>query len=712
MNDKVNILIVDDLPDKLLAFQSILEELHENLVFARSGREALQKLLEHDFAVILLDVNMPDIDGLETAKLIRQYRRTRQTPIVFITSYMDDFQTIRGYALGAVDYISMPVVPVILRSKVKVFVDLYRMHIQLQKQVEEREALARAEAARDASEIARRRADLLADASHILTHSLDIDAIINGLLTFALSNFASVAIVTLFQDDRPQDRRKLTRASLAFGEHEEFRVTPEDFRVELEELPSQLMQAIAKISIKNELINLAHAGALKLPANDFQDRTLPLGAVKLLPMFGRGKLIGAIVLGIQNSPTQESDDSVLKEIASRSAIVIENALLYGAIRDANRHKNEFLAMLSHELRNPLAPIRNAAHILQAQPGKAEQVRWAGEIISRQVEHMAHIMNDLLDVSRIARGVVVLEKQKILLADVIERSLETCRPLLEASQHQLEISLPEEEIELQGDPVRLSQIFSNLIHNSTKYSPNGSQIWLSASYEEKEVVISVRDNGHGIEAGLLPHIFDLFVQGDTSIERQQSGLGVGLTLVKHLVDLHFGSIEAKSLGIGKGAEFIVRFPARCTQSVAVGAASNTQASISHRGRVLVVDDLEVSANSMKLLLEMKGYESAVAHDGPSALIAVDNFRPDVILLDIGLPGMDGYEVSRQLHKDSGDDAPFIIALTGYGQEADRQKAADSGIDLHVVKPADVDELLTQIAAFCAARIRPYDKTEVA
>ena len=719
MNDKVNILIVDDLPDKLLSFQSILEELQENLIFARSGREALQKLLEYDFAVILLDVNMPDMDGLETATLIRQYRRTKQTPIVFVTAYMDDFQSMRGYALGAVDYISVPVVPEILRSKIKVFVDLYRMHIQLRKQAEEREALARAEAARDAAEIARRQADLLADASHILTRSLDIDAIVNGLLIFALSYFSDVAMVMLFKDDR-----RLTRASLVSGGDESAQ-NESPHIAELSELSPQLMQAIANIDIKDDLIDLTEAGTLNFSGHGAVQKTLALGPAKLMPLICRGQLIGAMLLGeslisdksasrgktasIKEGFSKADNDSLLKEIASRSAIAIENALLYGAIREGDRHKSEFLAMLSHELRNPLAPIRNAVHILKLQPDCAEKIQWAGEVISRQVEHMTHIMNDLLDVSRIARGVVAIEQRKLLLGEVIDRSIETCKPLLETNRNQLDVSMPAENIELQGDIVRLSQIFSNLIHNAIKYSAEGSKICLKATYDADEVTISVCDNGHGIAPELLPRIFELFVQGDNSIERKQSGLGVGLTLVKHLIALHHGQIEAKSAGAGKGAEFIVRLPARCVTQAAPVSAPVVHLTKSLAGRVLVVDDLESSAESMKMLLELQGYKAAAVHDGPAALEAVAHFQPGVILLDIGLPGMDGYEVARQLHKNMGNSTPFIIALTGYGQQSDREKAAASGIDAHFVKPADIDELLAKIAAVYAGR---RNKSEVA
>lgn len=708
MSETVNILIVDDLPEKLLVCQSILEELQQNLVLARSGREALQKLLEDDFAVILLDVNMPDMDGFETAKLIRQYRRTKQTPIVFITAYMDDIQSMRGYALGAVDYISTPVVPDVLRSKVKVFVDLYRMQVQLRRQAEEREALARAEAARDAAEVAMRRADLLADASHILTRSLDIDSIINGLLTFSISHFAAISVVLLFSETG-----KMTRASLLYYEHN-YR------RVDIELLPAPVNAAIERISLKDDLLDIADAGELSVLRDGASALTLVLGVAKLLPLFARGTLIGAILLA--QGPdilNDRDDDNLLKEIAGRAAIAIENSLLYSAIREGDRHKNEFLAMLSHELRNPLAPIRNAVHILQAQPSINAQAQWATEAIARQVDHMAHLLNDLLDVSRIERGAVTIKQSKIFLSEIIERALETSQPLLDASQHRLEVQLPPYDVELHGDIVRLAQVFSNLLNNAIKYSPEGSDIWISAIHRDNDVTVSVRDNGHGIDAEFMPRIFDLFSQGDKSIDRTQSGLGVGLSLAKHLIALHNGTIEAKSAGLDKGSEFVVTLPGKRVEqntryqtnnanalagadvAITTSAENNHEDGVDYSGRVLVVDDLETSAQSMKILLELKGYQVEAVHDGPAALKLATQFKPDVVLLDIGLPGMDGYEVSRQLHLRLPTATPFIIGLTGYGQESDRAKSTEAGFDAHVVKPANIDELLVLIAKYCDA-----------
>ena len=700
MEDQVNILIVDDLPEKLLVFQSILEELQQNLVMVRSGREALQQLLERDFAVILLDVNMPDIDGFETARLIRQYRRTKQTPIVFITAYVDEIQAVRGYALGAVDYISTPVVPEILRSKIKVFVDLYRMHNQLRRQAEEREALARAEAARAAAEAAMRRADLLSEASHIFARSLDIDTTIQGLLDFAVPQFAPIAIVTLFNEQGEMRSHAAWHEALQQHAGEVL-------------LPAPISAAITRVNIDEDMLVLRETQwTVSVCGDNDVDRTeLAIVCAKVLPLFTRGRAIGAIVFGGTNADTMppdfNNDDALLKEVASRAAIALENALLYRAIREGDRRKNEFLAMLAHELRNPLAPIRNAVHVLQFENTSEDELTWATDVIGRQVDHMARMMDDLLDVSRIARGTVSIQQEPVLLSTIIERSIETSAPLIEARQHKLWLDMPPHEITVQGDLVRLAQIFSNLLNNAVKYSPPGSDIWVKAVFNADHIVVSVRDNGDGISAEFLPRVFDLFAQSDKAIDRTQSGLGVGLTLVKHLVDLHRGSIDVKSAGLGKGAQFTVTLPARRHERV-VAANVAEKPRVAAGGRVLIVDDLQSSAESMQLLLKMKGYEVETAFDGPAAIAAIANFKPDVVLLDIGLPGMDGFEVARRVRADTTLQQPFLIALTGYGQEADRLAAVEAGFDAHIIKPADIDALLKLIHDYCVTRTHKPSK----
>ena len=523
--EKARILVVDDLPEKHVVFRTILEELDQEVISAYSGKEALRCVLEMEFAVILLDVNMPDIDGLETAGLIRQYRKSAQTPIVFITAYVDEVQASRGYALGAVDYIPSPVIPEVLRSKVKVFVDLFRMNRQLQLQVAEREQLARSEAALAAAEA------------------------------------------------------------------------------------------------------------------------------------------------------------------------------------ADMRKNEFLAMLAHELRNPLAPIRNAVHIMNRIEMTHPALTMARDVIARQADHMSRLIDDLLDVSRIVQGKVTVHAEQLALAVLMERSVEASLPKLDAVNQVLDIVLPPGEVVVNGDVVRLAQVLSNLINNASKFSPPGSTIYLHAAYAGGQLAITVRDKGAGIDAAFLPRVFDLFAQADHSLDRSQGGLGIGLTLVKHLVELHGGRVTAHSDGLGCGTEVTVYLPAQQAVPGAPGQAGPAVPEIAPpapRSKVLVVDDLAESAQTMQMLLQMEGYDVRIATEGMAALKLAEEFRPDAVLLDIGLPGMNGFEVALRLRKQPSSSHALMIALTGYGEAGSRQASEEAGFDYHMVKPANVQLLLSMLADPQAAR----------
>lgn len=363
-----------------------------------------------------------------------------------------------------------------------------------------------------------------------------------------------------------------------------------------------------------------------------------------------------------------------------------------ALREADRRKDEFLATLAHELRNPLAPIRNSLNILRMTTSNDPTAERVYEMMERQVNHMVRMVDDLMEVSRITRGLIELRKEEVDLAAIIRSAVETSQPIIEAGEHQLAITLPSEPILLKGDAVRLSQVFANLLNNAAKYTDRGGQIWLSVKQEKNEVVVTVRDTGIGISAPMLPKIFDMFMQADRSTHRSQSGLGIGLTLVKKLVELHDGSISVCSDGPGKGSEFIVRLPVD-----AIPKERTTKPAVGQRGdrlpqrRVLVVDDNKDSAASMGMLLKFLGTDVQVAYDGATALAAIESYRPDVVLLDIGMPGMDGFEVARQVRQRAEFDGTMLIALTGWGQAEDRQRTQMAGFDHHLVKPADITTL---------------------
>lgn len=665
--EKVSILVVDDLPEKHVVFRSILDELGQNVVSARSGQEALRYILEQEFAVILLDVNMPDIDGLETASLIRQYKKSAQTPILFITAYVDERQAKRGYALGAVDYIPSPVVPEVLRSKVRVFVELFRMNRQLQQQAAAREALARSEAARAAAEDAIHRADYLAEASQLLSRSLNIEDTIQALFDVAVPMLAERATLALVTDDtitRIETHPKADGPDAG--------------------LTDSLHEALAR-SLDNKNFELWHEGSQ---------------AAAICPLLAGGRVRGALVLQAAYETLDAARVALAKEVVSRASIAMENARLYTAVQEADRRKNEFLAMLAHELRNPLAPIRNAVHIMQGEDVTQPTMNWARDVIGRQADHMARLIDDLLDVSRIVQGKVVVKPEKLTLNSLIERSVEASAPRVDAREQRLHVELPEQPIVLNGDTVRLAQVLSNLINNASKFSGPNTRITLAATYAEGEVKISVKDEGAGIDPAFLPHIFDLFVQADQSLDRAQGGLGIGLTLVKHLVEMHGGRVAAHSDGVGQGAEMVVTLPAQVAGEADAthkpARVRKAASGVKAPPRILVVDDLAASAETLMTLLEMEGFQVRIANEGMEALRIAEEFRPDVVLLDIGLPGMNGFEVAHRLRTNPASREALLIALTGYGEAESRLRSAQAGFDFHMVKPADVNLLLSMLS----------------
>jgi PAS domain S-box-containing protein len=371
-----------------------------------------------------------------------------------------------------------------------------------------------------------------------------------------------------------------------------------------------------------------------------------------------------------------------------------------ALREAHRHKDEFLATLAHELRSPLAPLRNALEVVRvAGEADPEALARARGIMERQLRQMVRLIDDLLDVSRISRGKVELRKERLTLAAVLESALETMRPTLDGSGRDLVLDLPAEPVFLEADFTRLAQVFANLLHNAVKYTEQGGQLRLQARREGASIVVRVKDDGVGIPAESLPRVFDMFTQVDRSTGASRGGLGVGLSIVRNLVTLHGGTVEALSEGPGRGAEFVVRLP---VLSASAPDASNPPESVTPirpaRRRILVVDDNPDSADCLALLLEMKGNDVRTAHDGSEALGAAEAFRPDVIFLDLGMPGLDGHAVCRRLRSQAWGRALPIVALTGWSQEEDRRRSQESGFTHHLVKPAEpavLDRLLADL-----------------
>jgi PAS domain S-box-containing protein len=364
-----------------------------------------------------------------------------------------------------------------------------------------------------------------------------------------------------------------------------------------------------------------------------------------------------------------------------------------ALKRADRRKDEFIATLAHELRNPLAPIRNSLHLLRMSPHVEPASDRVYQMMERQVDHMVRLVDDLLEVSRITRGKIQLQRENVEIASVVRSAIETSAPAIEAAHHQLALSLPPQAIVVHGDAVRLAQVVANLLNNAAKYTNPHGQIWLSVRTEKGHVLISVRDDGIGIPADMQPQIFDMFTQVDRSTQRSQGGLGIGLTLVRSLVEMHGGSVEAHSAGEGQGSEFVVKLPVVEPQHTETASEpiSPARKSVLSPQRVLVVDDNRDAATSLGMLLKYLGADVQVVHDGPAALRAAEEFRPSTILLDLGMPKMDGYEVARRIRERTEFDQITLIALTGWGQEEERRRTREAGFDHHLVKPADISSL---------------------
>jgi PAS domain S-box-containing protein len=364
-----------------------------------------------------------------------------------------------------------------------------------------------------------------------------------------------------------------------------------------------------------------------------------------------------------------------------------------ALREAGRRKDEFLATLAHELRNPLAPMRNMLEILKQSDNEPVLLQKARETMERQLTQMVRLVDDLLDVSRITRNKLSLQRQPVDLESIVTQAIETCRPLLDRNRHELDVTLPQAPIWLNGDAVRLAQVFGNLLNNACKYTPAGGRISLVARVEGEDAIVSVKDNGVGIPKRMLSNIFDMFTQVDRSLERSTGGLGIGLTLVQQLVKMHDGQVEVSSDGPGQGSEFTVRLPlgAILPDELPEPQASPSVSAPGHR-RILVVDDNKDSADSLAMLLKLTGHDSHVAHDGLQAVELAERLRPGVIVLDIGLPRLNGYDACRRIRETAWGGEVVMIALTGWGQEEDRKRSKEAGFDYHIVKPVDHVELM--------------------
>jgi PAS domain S-box-containing protein len=410
----------------------------------------------------------------------------------------------------------------------------------------------------------------------------------------------------------------------------------------------------------------------------------------------------AIHVALTISPVRDESGRIIgaskiaRDITDRKLAEERTYQLLTQLKEADQRKDEFLATLAHELRNPLAPLRNALEILKRGEGDGTLLEQVQSTLERQLGQMERLVDDLLDVSRIARGKLELRKQRVELASVIHQSVEVCHPLAERARHELNVSLPQEAIYLQADPGRMAQVFANLLANACKYTEPGGRIWLTVVRQGGDVVVNVKDTGVGIPPDKLGSVFEMFTQIDRSLERSHGGLGIGLSLVKRLVEMHGGSVQAYSAGLGRGSEFVVRLPTLIKKSK--GKTPTTEETPTTAHRILIVDDNRDAATSLATLLRLTGNETQTSYDGLEAVEAAAMFRPEVVLLDISLPKMNGYDACRRIRQQPWGKNMVLVALTGWGQDEDRRQSKDAGFDHHMVKPLDLAtfmEMLTSL-----------------
>lgn len=548
-NEKARILVVDDLPENILVYQTILEDFGQEVVAAHSGEQALKEILKQDFAVILLDVNMPGMSGLETAAVIRTRKKSAHTPIIFLTAYTDELRMSEGYAQGAVDFIATPIVPAILKAKIKVFVDLFLLNQEIKRHAEERVAHAEERSRREAAEESNRRLSFLARAGAVISKSLDRETTIENIIRLIVPEHADQAVLAECK---------------SFGQWSGVWATRFDESIAFDDASGASKLPVTWRPLLDRVLTCDQAETPLQVTDNSGNEPLHLLAI---PLRERERVFAVLLLarGERYGDYSPADVAMMESVAWRSAIALVNSTLYSEIEYANRQKNAFLSMLAHELRNPLAPIRSAVDVMRLCERNPDDIDWARDVIDRQVNHLIRLVDDLLDISRITLGKIRLQIDTVDAAQLVNAAVEISKPLIEKGEHKLTLALPGTPIYLQADQARLTQVLANLLNNAAKYTPAQGAITVSLVHEGEEAVFRVKDTGVGIPPSMLDKVFDMFTQVDNSLDRSQGGLGIGLTLVRELVNMHSGQIRVFSDGPGRGSEFTVRIPCLMSDS---------------------------------------------------------------------------------------------------------------------------------------------------
>ncbi|WP_367874092.1 response regulator [Luteolibacter sp. Populi] len=691
MVKEANILIVDDRQDKLLALETALDGLEQNVVTARSGDEALRKLLLQDFAVILLDVNMPGLDGFETAALIRQRPRSESTPIIFISAMNDSGNHVtRGYSLGAVDYILTPVIPEILRAKVAAFVDLYQKTEQVKRQAEEHAQLLHAQSARAQAEAAKERMAFLADASSVLVASLEYEKTFENLARLVVPRLAEFCLV-----DRMDKLGGIEQVAVAHQDPEQEELLrqirypgPEEtshgaFRVYVTGEPFVCNRVDEKM-----IADLVPEGDRELI------RALRPTSFAAVPLHARGRVIGSITM-VHTEPGAIFNPDTLwlaGELAHRTALALDNVELYRKANEARQEaeaaslaKDHFMAMLSHELRTPLTPVLTHLVRLASEPDIPELLRHPLEVIRRNVELEARLIDDLLDLTRVGSGKIHLEREVVDVHALLGNAIEICRGDVEAKGLELKVDLEAQDHFVNADPARLQQVFWNVIKNAVKFTDEGSLHVATRDEEDGGISITVRDTGSGIEKTLQARVFQPFEQ----VERGKGGgLGLGLAISRTLVELHGGTIALESDGPGQGTTVTVAVPTVAERPREEAGRATPERDGTRQLRILLLEDHVDTSESLTLLLEMQGHEVTQAFDVASALKLAETRDFDLLLSDLGLPDGSPGVVMKAVAKRNGT---MGVALSGFGMDKDVERTRGYGFRHHLVKPVDVGRL---------------------
>jgi signal transduction histidine kinase/CheY-like chemotaxis protein len=667
----LRILVVDDDELDRLAVRRCLKQsgIDAGVDEASSAAETMRSVGAADYDCVLLDYYLPGDDSLGLLRMLRD--SVPGTPVVIFTGQGDEDIAVELMKAGAADYL----------PKASLSPDRLTSAVRHAREVTQ-------------AAIARQRAEsllrLLSEAAEHIVTATDPDDLVRGLYEKIKGPIGVDAYFNYILNDAANNLQLASSAGIS-----------EDGISLISEPPFD--ESVSGSAVTNR--KPVHARFLQQSDGPMAQTLKSFGfrTCSCHPLFAENQLLGTLCFASRTKDAFSEDElDFLRTVSHYATAAFERLRHIQRMREDDRRKDEFLATLAHELRDPLAPLSNVLELLKRAGGKSDVLQHARDTMERQLGHLVQLVDDLLDLSRITRNRLDLRKCPVELSTVIHQTIETVRPLAASVNHELHANMPAEPVYLNADPVRLSQVFGNLLTNACKYTEPGGNIWLTVEVQGDEAVIQVRDSGIGIPGNQLASAFEMFSQLPAGRELSQGGLGIGLTLVKRLVDMHGGTVQASSGGAGKGAEFVVRLPVLLEPTRLNAAAVRQEAPSMSGRRVLIVDDNRDSAASLAMLLTAAGNVTHEAYDGLEALDAAEHFRPDVVLLDIGLPKMNGFEVCRRIRaQESGRDMT-IVAVSGWGQDEDRSKSREAGFDHHMVKPVDYNTLVRLLCAVPAGK----------